>query len=69
MVQQTQPLSSSAKLLACRLDQQMVEADFAEFVDDDHRSRQIGLTQKVIQHRRLAAAEKAGDDGNGDRGV
>ena len=44
------------------LDQQMIEADLAPFVDDDERVGELGLAQQPVQQRRLASAEKAGDD-------
>ena len=55
-------------ILARPLDQQMVEADLAELVDDDRGRRHAGLLQHMIEHRRLAAAEKAGQQGDRDQG-
>ena len=49
------------------LDQEMVDADLAKFVDDDCGRRHLGLLQHVVQHGRLAAAEKAGQQGNRDQ--
>src|SRR4051794_24502326 len=43
-------------------DQQMVERDLAELVDDDGAVRHIAVPQQMIEHRRLAAAEKPGDE-------
>ena len=41
---------------------QMIEADLAPFVDDDERLGEFGRAQQPIDQRRLACAEKAGDD-------
>src|SRR6516225_3518848 len=49
-----------------RLHQLVVKADFAEFVDDDGRSREFPLAKQVTQQCRLAAAEKTGDDKGAD---
>jgi hypothetical protein len=43
------------------LDQQMIQADGAEFVDDHHGVGERWLAQQVVQHRGLAAAEEAGE--------
>ena len=40
----------------------MIEADLAPFVDDDERVGEFGLAQQAVEQRRLAGAEKAGDD-------
>jgi hypothetical protein len=45
----------------------MVEANLAEFVDDHRRRRHIGLFQHVVEHGRLTAAEKAGQQGYRDQ--
>ena len=47
-------------ILGRAFDQQVVEADLAEFVDDDSGRRHAGLLQHVVQNGRLAAAEKPG---------
>ena len=44
------------------LDQEMIEADLAELVDHHGRVGELGLAQQMLQQRRLAAAEKAGQD-------
>ena len=49
------------------LDEQMIEADLAEFVDQDDGSRQRGILQKAIEQGRLAGPEEARDDCHGDR--
>ena len=54
-------------ILARTLDEQMVEANLAEFVDDDRRRRHAGLFQHVVEHGCLAAAEKAGQQGYRDQ--
>jgi hypothetical protein len=45
--------------------EQMIEADFAEFVDHHRGVRHRRIAQRAIEQRRLAAAEKAGEDGDG----
>ncbi len=42
-----------------------VDADIAELVDDDGKPAAAGIGQHVADQRRLAGAEKAGDDGAG----
>ena len=37
----------------------VIETDLAELIDDDHNIGHSRLAQQVIEHRRLAAAEKA----------
>ena len=49
------------------LDQQMVEADLAELVDDDHGVGQGRIAQHPVEQRRLAGAEESGEDGERDR--
>ena len=44
------------------LEQEMIEADLAPFVDDDERPGEFGRAQQAIDQRRLARAEKARDD-------
>ena len=51
------------------LDQVMVEADFAELVDQDGRVAQGRRPEQPGQQGRLAAAEKAGDDVDRDQRV
>ncbi len=43
-----------------------VDADVAELVDDDRQPPALGVGDDVADERRLAGAEKAGDDGAGD---
>jgi len=50
-------------------DQFVVQADFAELVDDDRGAREGGVTQDARDQRGLATAEKAGDDGDRDCGL
>jgi hypothetical protein len=40
-----------------------VDADVAEFVDDERKASVAGVFQQITDQRRLAGAEKAGDDG------
>ena len=40
----------------------MIEADLAEFVDDDKRAGERGIPQEPVDERRLAGAEESGDD-------
>lgn len=40
----------------------MIETDFAPFVDDDEDAGKFGRAQQLVQQRRLASAQKAGDD-------
>ncbi len=48
------------------LDELVIEADLAEFVDEDGGARELGPAQQMGQQGRLAAAEKAGQDRNRD---
>ena len=45
-----------------RLEQQMVEADLAPFVDDHQRIGERRAAQQMVDQARLAGAEEAGDD-------
>ncbi len=56
-------------LLHRRLDQQMVEADLAELVDHDSRAGEFAIPEQGADQGRLATAEKAGEYGNGNRGL
>jgi hypothetical protein len=49
-----------------RLDQVVIETDLAEFIDDYGGSWKLRLAKHAAQQRRLAAAEKAGEDQNLD---
>jgi hypothetical protein len=42
----------------------MVDADVAELVDDDRRTAHAWMAEQPAQQRRLAAAQKPGDDGH-----
>ena len=48
------------------LDNQMVQGHFAELVDDDGRILQPVIAQGLGDQRRLAAAQEAGDDTDGN---
>ena len=41
-----------------------INRHFAEFIDDDHRLRQIRRAQRSVDQGCLAAAEKTGDQGH-----
>ena len=56
-------------VLADRFDQQVVEADVAEFVDQDRCFLHVRMAEEVVEQCRFAAAQKPGDDGDRDRGV
>ena len=43
-----------------------VDTDIAKLVDDDREPAPVGVLEHVADQRRLARAEKAGDDGAGD---
>ena len=47
-------------------DEIIVDADLAEFIDDDGEFLAVGLAQDAVQERRLAGAEIAGEHGDGD---
>ena len=46
----------------------VIETDFAEFVDHDGGVRHRRIAHRAVEQRRLAAAEKAGEDGDGRMG-
>ena len=45
-----------------------VDADVAELVDDEREPPPAGVREQMADQRRLAGAEKAGDDGDGRLG-
>ncbi len=47
-------------------DEIVVDADFAEFIDDDGEFPAVVLGQNAVQKRRLAGAEIAGEHGDGN---
>ncbi len=47
-------------------DEFVVDADFAELVDDDRVALAVRLAEDAVQERRLAGAEIAGEDGHGN---
>ncbi len=53
---------------AALLEDFAVDAQFAEFVDDDRNAAALGVVEHVAQQGGLARAEEAGDDGNGELG-
>jgi hypothetical protein len=61
------PAVEQHDLLARPLDEQMVETNLAKLVDDHRRRGHPGLLQHVIEHCRLAADEKPGQQGCGDQ--
>ena len=52
--------------LLAGLDQVVVEPHLPELVDDDGRAREVGVPEQAPQQRGLAAAEEAGQHGDGD---
>ncbi|MPN25598.1 hypothetical protein SDC9_173010 [bioreactor metagenome] len=48
-------------------DQQVVERHFAELVDDDQRVGHLRLAHQVVEHGGLAAAQEAGQQGDGNQ--
>jgi hypothetical protein len=50
-----------------RLDQQVVEADLAEFVDDNGGAGESRIAQEAIEKGGLAGPEEAGQHGQRDR--
>ena len=50
------------------LEELAVDADIAEFVDDEREAPSAGMGKEMTDQRRLAGAEKAGDDGDGGLG-
>ncbi|MNZ90760.1 hypothetical protein D3C78_1097310 [compost metagenome] len=52
--------------LARAFDQHVIDADIAEFIDDDRRIAHRGILEKPVEQRRFSGAEKSGDDGNRD---
>ena len=49
-------------------DEIAVDADVAEFIDDEREPPAAGIGHEMADQRRLAGAEKAGDDGDGRLG-
>ncbi len=52
--------------VAAALEDFAVDADIAEFVDDHGEAAALRVGEHVADQRRLAGAEKAGDDGAGN---
>ncbi len=52
----------AASLVAAAEQQFAVDAEFAEFIDDDREPPPVSLRQQMAHKARLAGAEKAGDD-------
>ena len=55
-----------ARLDAAGFEDIAIHPDVAEFVDDERDPPPAGVLQEMPDHRRLAGAEEAGDDGGGD---
>src|ERR1700730_14579599 len=51
-------------LIAAAAKKRVIDADVAEFIDDDGRAFTFRRGQKTAQERRLSRAEKAGNDGH-----
>ncbi len=47
----------------------MIEADLAEFIDENETVGELRRAQQAIEQRRLAGAEEAGDDRQGKGAV
>ena len=47
-------------------DEIIVDADLAEFIDDDRIALAVGLGEDAIEQRRLAGTEITGEHGDGD---
>ena len=56
------------KTFLAGLDQIMIQPNRAEFIDDDRGAAHRRIANEACEQRGLAAAEKAGEDGNGDHG-
>jgi len=56
----------AAGLVAAAGEDFLVDAEFAELVDDQRDALALRVGEKVTDERRLAGAEEAGDDGDGD---
>ena len=65
-VQQMQPLFISKTSSSAPDDEVVVDADLAELVDDDRIFLAVRLAEDAVEERRLAGAEIAGEDGDGD---
>jgi hypothetical protein len=63
VVQHRHPLPRSY-LIAAAAKKRVIDADVAEFIDDDGRAFTFRRGQKTAQERRLSRAEKAGNDGH-----
>lgn len=53
---------------AALLEDFAIDAQFAEFVDDDRNAAPLSVVEHVAQQGGLARAEEAGDDGDGELG-
>ena len=56
----------AAGLVAAAGEDVLVDAEFAELVDDERDALALGVGEQVADQRGLAGAEEAGDDGDGD---
>jgi hypothetical protein len=72
-VQQIQPLVSSTQLLlgavevALPGDERGVDIDLAHVVDNDRHPAALPVGQDVVEQRRLARAQEAGQHGDGQQ--
>ena len=55
-----------AGLVAAAFQDAAIDAEIAEFIDDQRDALAVRVFQQVADQGRLAGAEKAGDDGGGD---
>ncbi|AMD46376.1 hypothetical protein FYB63_07085 [Bordetella holmesii] len=52
-----------------RAHQHMIDTDLTQLIDDDQRIGVAWVAQETVQQRRLAAAEKTGQNGHPDTSV
>ena len=65
-VQQMQPLFISNTSSSAPMTEFVVDPDLAEFIDDDRVALAVRLAEDAVEERRLAGAEIAGEDGDGN---
>ena len=65
--QQMQPLFISNSSSSLAMTQLVVDADLAELILDHRQLPPVLLGQDAVEQRRLAGAEEAGEDGDGNR--
>ena len=65
--QHKQPDVITSMVAVHPLDEQMIEADFAEFIDDDERARGRGIAEQAVQDARFSGAKKTCDNRQRER--